>query len=240
MKHLFFPLDGCTVIKPHTRLTQNILLPVSHEEPQTRTSGRIGGEWICRYGIPRIDWRSIDRLSNTEMTPPSSGTEETPCPPGFFHVGWVRTHAGLNTLTLDDARQTCHCKPPSCVCPQNGPDLCESTCGNGRCKLTNSLVVNIPKKTTVTTGASSGSVRERRPLRKDTVVSCHLDFLVLLYQTQSCHLLGASRTPSESHEPPVKFQKVEHKVPELRQNNCPRTCPPACQLPRTDSPSEKP
>ena len=65
-------------------------------------------------------------------------------------------------------------------------------------KLTNSLVSNIPKHSTATTGASSGSVPQRPPLRKDTVVSCPFHASVLLFQAQPCRCQGAFHTPSES------------------------------------------
>ena len=37
----------------------------------------------------------------------------------------------------------------------------------------------------------------------------------------------------------VKFPKVGHTVPELRQKNCPRTCPAVWWVPSTNSPSAK-
>ena len=112
--------------------------------------------------------------------------------------------------------------------------------GNGRWRLTNSLVANTPMLTTYTSGASSRcSYRPVPPLRKYTVCVSHLDLLVLLSQPHPCPLMGECHTPSESHAHPAKLQKAEHTVPELRQKKCPRTCPTASRVERTDSVSAK-
>ena len=111
----------------------------------SKTSCRRCLEWIHRYETRRPGLRMIDLLPNTAKTPTSSGTKETPFSPGHNHAGWVRPDEALHTLAREDARQTRHCERPCCICPQSGPVQCESTCGNGRWKLTNSLVANIPK-----------------------------------------------------------------------------------------------